>query len=103
MRWALFLTVAVCSGCTHIFLKENTLRTASSLSQLQTEQVLDNLAMLSRHPDANPWHLNLTSGLIQATDLKTGTVLGNLFSSGRASLNGFTPSLSAQRGLVEQW
>jgi hypothetical protein len=104
MRWTLLLLAALlASGCTHNFLKENTLRSSSILSSLQTQQVLNNLAMLGCDPAANPCHLNLSAGLVQATDQGSATVLANVFSSGQASNNNLTPSLSAQRGLVEQW
>ena len=70
---------------------------------MQTQQVLDNLARLDCDPAANPSHLNLTTGLVQATDQKTGTLLGSVLSAGLASNNVLTPSVSLQRGLVEQW
>src|SRR5262249_33303074 len=104
VRWAsLFLVLLLGSGCTHHFLKENTLRSSTTLSSLQTQQVLDNLALLSCSEAANPCHVTLTSGLVQATDQATGGALATLFSSGLANFNNFVPSFSVQRGLVEQW
>jgi hypothetical protein len=104
MRWtSLFLAVLLGSGCTHNFLKNNTLRSSSTLSTLQTQQVLDNLAMLSCNEAANPCHLNLSGGLIQATDQGTASLAASVFSSGSSSNNNLAPSLSAQRGLVQQW
>ena len=103
-RWLTVLPVIwFSSGCTHCVLKENTLSASSTLSSLQTQQVLNNLAMLSCDQAANPCHLNLSGGLVQATDQKSATMLGSLFSSGLASINSFNPSVSAQRGVVEQW
>jgi hypothetical protein len=104
MRWILLcLAVWSGSGCTHHFLQENTLRSSTTLSSLQTQQVLDNLAMLDCNAAANPNHVNLSSGLVQATDQGSATFLGNLFSVGPGSFTSFVPSLSAQRGLVQQW
>lgn len=104
MRWIpLAVAAALAGGCTHTFLERSTLRTASSISDFQTQQVLDNLALMACEPDANPWHLNLSSGLIQVTDGATGTLTGNVFSTGMSSNNVFIPSLSGQRLLVEQW
>ena len=97
------LVVLLGSGCTHQVLQDNTLRSSTTLSSLQTQQVLDNLALLSSSEAANPCHVNLTGGLVQVTDQATGTLLGNLFSSGLASNNSLVPALSVQRGLVEQW
>jgi hypothetical protein len=99
----MLFAVILLTGCTQNFLKQNTLRTGGSLPDLQTKQVLDNLALLACQPDANPWHLNLASGLIQATDQGNATFTGNVFSHGASSNNMFIPALGAQRALVEQW
>jgi hypothetical protein len=104
MRWTLLaVAVVFAGGCTHTFLERSTLRTASSLSDFQTRQVLDNLAQLACEPEANPWHLNLTSGVVQVTDQATGSVTGDVLSSGLSSNNVLIPAVSAQRILVEQW
>lgn len=104
MRWtAAFLAMFLGSGCTHHFLKESTLRSSSTLSNLQTRQVLDNLAMLSCNEAANPCHLNLTAGLVQATDQGNGALAGTITAVPGMSSTSLTPAFSAQRGLVEQW
>ena len=103
-RWIVVLPVILfSSGCTHCFLQENTLRSSSTLSSLQTQQVLDNLARLECDQAANPCHLNLTAGLVQATDQASKTLAASVFSTGLASINSVNPAVSAQRGLVEQW
>lgn len=104
MRWVpLVFSALLGSGCTHNFLKENTLRSSGTLSNLQAQQVLNNLAHLDCDPATNPNHLNLSTGLVQATDQGSAAFLGNLFSTGAANNNSFNPTLSMQRALVEQW
>jgi hypothetical protein len=103
-RWFVVLPVILfSSGCTHCVLEENTLRASSTLSSFQTQQVLDNLARLECDQAANPCHLTLSTGLVQAADQAAATLLGSLFSSGLSSVNSFNPAMSAQRGVVEQW
>lgn len=70
----LFLTVVViptfvvAGGCTHRALRSQTLQTASTLSELQYQMVLDNLAMLSSNPNLLPWHVKLDDGSVQVSD-----------------------------------
>jgi hypothetical protein len=104
MRWIPILAVFLAAtGCTQTFLTSNTLRTARSVADLQTQQVLDNLALIACQPEASPSQLNITSGLVQVTDQANGTLLANLLPYSLASNNALSPSLSAQRGLVVQW
>ncbi len=98
------LMIALLSaGCTHNFLKESTLRSSGTLSTLQSQQVLNNLALLASDPAANVCHVNLISGTVQATDQGAASILGHLFSTGLASDNSLAPSISGQRTLVQQW
>ena len=100
MRGALVLVLLVAPGCTHHFLQQNTLRTAGTLSDLQTQQVMDNLARLCANPKANPTHVTLSSGLVQVADQGCGVFASTLQS---AKPGTYMPTLAAQRGVVEQW
>jgi hypothetical protein len=55
-------------GCTSVELKNSTIGTASTLTDLEYEMVLDNVAMLREHPDALPWHVKLTNGSVEIND-----------------------------------
>ena len=100
----LVLMIALLSaGCTHNLLKESTLFSSGTLSTLQNQQVLNNLALLASDPAANVCHVNLKSGTIQATDQAAASILGNLFSTGLSSNNSLVPAISGQRTLVQQW
>lgn len=100
MRRALLLFFLAAPGCAHNYLEHNTLQTAGTLSSLQTQQVMDNLARLCANPKANPTHVTLSAGLIQVADQGTGALAATLQNRAATILS---PGLSAQRGLVEQW
>lgn len=91
-------------GCTHTALERRTVKQASTLTDLQHQQVLDNLAAITCNPDALPWHIKIKGGLVQVADQ------GNVgFEAALASgisnevKNLFTPSVAGQRGVVGQW
>jgi hypothetical protein len=56
------------SGCTHIALQKDTLRTASTLTDLQYQQVLDNVARFHANPDTVPSFAVVTSGTVSILD-----------------------------------
>jgi hypothetical protein len=104
MRWILLLAVPMlATGCTQRLLTSSTLGAARSVADLQTQQVLDNLALIACRPDASPSQINISSGLVQVTDQANGTLVANFFPYSLASNNILSPSLSAQCGLVAQW
>ncbi len=88
-----FLLLATSSGCilTNWRLRQSVVHQGKTLTELQYQQVLDNIAMLSLDPDALPAHVNLRDGSAQIQD--NGSILSpsNL------------PTLSASRTVVEQW
>lgn len=57
-----------CAGCTHDRLRADTVRVASTLTDLQYRMVLDNIAMMSVHPRILPWHVKLDGGSVQVND-----------------------------------
>jgi hypothetical protein len=101
-HWLILLVVVIqsASGCTHLALERRTLNQASTLSNLQYQQVLDNLALFACNPDALPWHLKLNGASVQVTDQGTGLFA---FSWGGGKSGSYAPSLTAQRGIVNQW
>ena len=55
-------------GCGSVALKDSTLAVGGTLTDLHYRMVLDNLAMFRTHGDSLPWHLKITSGLVQIND-----------------------------------
>ena len=101
MRLALLLIgglVCLTSGCTSGRLRQRTINQARTLSGLQYEQVLDNLAQFAANPGALPWHVNLREGTSQVTDSLSGGALVDL--SPPASTE---PQLFGSRTVVAQW
>ncbi len=97
----LLVTLALTTaGCTHCQLQRNTVKTAGTISNLQYQQVLNNLAMFACNPEALPWHLKLQGGIVQVTDQATGEI-GAILQSGGP--NQFLPILAGQRTAVAQW
>jgi hypothetical protein len=98
---ALILAGLLCSsGCTHLALERRTVNQASTVADLQYQQVLDNLAMFACNPDALAWHLKLTAGTIQVSDQGTGTLAVTATST---KFPVWVPAGTAQRGAVHQW
>lgn len=88
----------LCLGCTQVQLARSTVDQGRTISDLQRQQVLDNLAMFAANPDAIAWHMKLQGGLVQVADQGTLSLLGTVFNDASMS-----PSASAQRGVVGQW
>lgn len=97
--WVILLTsAAFCVGCTHVKLEQRTINQASTLSDLQYRQVLDNLAMFLCNKGALPWHLRLAGGTVQVADQGFVSVMANTIHKAQVS-----PTLTAQRTGVGQW
>ena len=72
------------SGCAYVQLRKSTLRQASTITELQYQQVLNNLAMLSYDPFALPTMLALKNGTAQVADSgKRGRRAHNQFGGSR--------------------
>ncbi len=99
MRCGLFacLTLAFSTGCTNQYLRQSVVNQASTLTELQYQQVLGNLAMMSLDPSALPSHANLRNGSAQIQDAGIANLVA--FTSGSQTLPGVTGS----RTVVEQW
>jgi len=71
MRSAALLTVLICnvSGCaTHMALQKDTVRTTNTLTDLQYQQVLDNVARFHDDPDTVPSFAVATAGTVSIAD-----------------------------------
>jgi hypothetical protein len=103
MRWVPILLGAglLLPGCTHLKLERSTLKQASTLSDLQYQQVLDNLAVFSCNSEALAWHVKLKSGTVQITDL-VGSSVSGVFWSGQDA-NSVLPGVNSQRTVLGQW
>ena len=95
---AVALVLLVAPGCTYLRLQRSILNQASTLTELQYQQVLGNLAMLSFDPYALPAHANLRDGSAQISDFGALAAGPNLVSTANSS-----PTLTGSRTVVEQW
>jgi hypothetical protein len=86
------------SGCTASRLRDSTIRQARTLTDLQYQQVLDNVAAFTANPDILPWHVNLKNGVSQVQD--TGQASLNFFLQGQSMPQ---VNLNGSRSIVEQW
>jgi hypothetical protein len=55
-------------GCTHTDLRQSTVAAGSTLTDLEYEMVLDNVAMFKSNPNFLPWHLKISQGSVQISD-----------------------------------
>jgi hypothetical protein len=85
-------------GCTSTRLERSTIEQAGTLTELQYQQVLNNLAMFCTNPGALPWHVNLRDGSAQIADLGSAQVILDWH---RAITT--HPQLLGSRTVVEQW
>jgi hypothetical protein len=64
----LFVLVATSGGCTHVALRDDTARTTNTLTDLQFQQVLDNVARFHDNPDTVPSFAVATAGTVSILD-----------------------------------
>jgi hypothetical protein len=79
-------------------LERSTIEQAGTLTDIQYQQVLNNLAMFCKSPGALPWHVNLRDGSAQIADLGSAQTLLDWH---RAITT--HPQLLGSRTVVEQW
>ncbi len=92
------LAVLALPGCTASRLRQRTIHQASTLPELQYQQVLNNLALFAANPSALPWHVNLREGTTQVTDSISG---GAALDNGPPTT--WFPQLLGSRTAVAQW
>lgn len=99
-RAGIILLISLCcaTGCTSMRLRQRTVNQASTLSELQYQQVLNNLAQFAVNPTVLPLHVNLREGTTQVTDSLSG---GSLVDLGPPAVS--QPQLFGSRTVVAQW
>jgi hypothetical protein len=113
MRRAVLLIglLSALSGCTHIALRNDTVRTTDTLADLQYQQVLDNVARFHCNPDTIPSFAVTTAGTVSVLDT-TGAGVSPTYSPTLTSAQqggGALPILSllfpltASRAVTENW
>jgi hypothetical protein len=103
MRPSSTALVLVCltTGCTSIGLERASVRQAETWSDIQYQQVLDNLAMFSCNPSAVPFHLLQTGCNPQIADSATVTPSLTFAPTGRSLTS--VLGLQGGRTLTENW
>jgi hypothetical protein len=111
--WTLVLALLpALGGCaTHASLRDNTTRTAATLTDLNYQQVLNNVAMFAANPSAMPSVAVVNSGTVTVTDQKAYSTSATYSPTLPFSQQGggalpilsllFNPSV--QRQLTENW
>jgi hypothetical protein len=99
------------SGCTHIALRNDTVRTTNTLADLQFQQVLDNVARFHDNPDTVPSFAVANSGTVSILDT-TGAGISPTYSptlpfflqgGGALPILSLLFPFSASRAVTENW
>ena len=85
-------------GCTAVRLGRGTVSQSSTLTDIQYQQILDNLAMFACDPDAMAWHVKVNGGVVQVADQGMGMIAANV-----GGPHAVAPSLGLQRNVLHQW
>jgi hypothetical protein len=101
--WIVILVAGFLStGCTHLSLENNTVKQSATWTDVQYQQILNNLAMFCKNPSALPYFSVAGSGVTQVSDQANanGGFLFHPFLGGdlQGSLGG-----TAGRQISEQW
>jgi hypothetical protein len=99
------------SGCTHLVLQSDTVKSTNTLADLEFQQILDNVARFQCNPDTVPSFAVITSGTVSVNDQR-GAGVSPTYSPTLTFANqggGALPILSllypfsAQRTVTENW
>lgn len=96
-RWMPLLLVVATTGCTSAQLRCNLVQQTSSLTRLQHQVILDNLAAFSCNPDAVPFQMNLRTGATQV--INSGNIVGPWLAAAQA----YSASIALTHTAVDQW
>ena len=83
-------------GCAPVALKDSTVAVGNTLTDLHYRMVLDNLAMFRTDYDSLPWHLKITTGLVQIND-----TVGVAYTVSQPLVR--TLTLAPSQGWTESW
>ncbi len=114
MRRAVLLSVLIStlSGCaTHLALRHDTVRTTSTLTDLQYQQVLDNVARFHDDPDTVPSFAVASAGTVSIADQQSAgvsptyspTLTFQQQGGGALPILSLLFPLTAQRAVTENW
>lgn len=98
--FAVALIVLATSGCTSSALKHHTLSMAATLTDLQYQQVLNNIAMFKVHPFALPSEVRVVTGTATLLDKFSA---GPKFTYGVGKPNGQELDASGERDWTATW
>ena len=88
-----------CSGCTYVQLRKSTVNHSTTLSDIYTQQVLNNLAMFVQNPHALPFFAFPNQGTTQIQDM--GSIGGPGYTASNFVTSDF--GLNASRQTTENW
>jgi hypothetical protein len=100
LRISIALVVCLASGCAHHRLAGNSVRHAETISEVQEQQVLDNLALFCSDPNALPHFATPSGGATGVSENKTAS---STLGFNATTLTSVTPSLNGTLGLTENW
>lgn len=100
LKVLVLVVLSIVNGCAHRQLQRSTVNVASTVSNLQYQQILENLAVFVCDHEALPWHIRLQGGIVQVTDQGSFEIGPAQSNTGVVS---WLPSLFAERTLVAQW
>jgi hypothetical protein len=114
MRRAVLLSVLIStlSGCaTHLALRNDTVRTTNTLTDLQYQQILDNVARFHDDPDTVPSFAVATAGTVSIADQQSAgvsptyspTLTFQQQGGGALPILSLLFPLTAQRAVTENW
>lgn len=99
------------TGCTHVALRDDTVRTTNTLTDLQFQQVLDNVARFQSNPDTVPSFAVANSGTVSVLDVANAgvsptyspTLTFATQAGGALPILSLLFPFSAQRSVTENW
>lgn len=100
LRVGIALVICFASGCAHHRLAGNSVRHAETISEVQEQQVLDNLALFCSDPGALPHFATPSGGATGVSENKTAS---SSLGFNATTLTSVSPSLNGTLGLTENW
>ena len=70
-----FLIPILVCGCTASALDNSVISQGNTITSIEQKMVLDNLEMFRQNPNARPWHIKITSGVVSVNDTVNPTLM----------------------------